>query len=119
MPLGRELFKEFDLLDLRVTGDDDTHTVGGSTCSAGPGPGSPPGSTGRTGLAPAPVEAALESGPPVIVMSRLPGQVIIRGINATGEQITAITATLKRLPQPLPGASHTVGRRGVHRPASA
>ncbi|MGW2214052.1 aminoglycoside phosphotransferase family protein [Nonomuraea sp. NPDC001684] len=50
------------------------------------------------GLAPEPVEAALESDPPLIVMSRLPGQVV-RGMNATGEQIAAIAAALNRLHQ--------------------
>ncbi|GII78636.1 hypothetical protein Sru01_36180 [Sphaerisporangium rufum] len=50
------------------------------------------------GLAPAPVEAALAAHPPVIVMSRLPGRVL-RGENATGEQITAMATALNRLHQ--------------------
>ncbi|WP_433259386.1 phosphotransferase (plasmid) [Streptosporangium sp. CA-135522] len=50
------------------------------------------------GLAPEPFEAALEADPPVIVMSRLPGQVV-RGMDATGEQISAIAAALNRLHQ--------------------
>jgi aminoglycoside phosphotransferase (APT) family kinase protein len=50
------------------------------------------------GLAPVPVEAALEAHPPMIVMSRLPGHVL-RGEHATGEQITAMAAALNRLHQ--------------------
>ncbi|WP_433444881.1 aminoglycoside phosphotransferase family protein [Nonomuraea sp. CA-141351] len=50
------------------------------------------------GLAPAPVEAALEAHPPMIVMSRLPGRVL-RGEHATGEQIEAVAAALNRLQQ--------------------
>lgn len=48
------------------------------------------------GLAPVPVEAVLEACPPRIVMSRLPGRVL-RGRDATGEQIEAMTAALNRL----------------------
>lgn len=47
-------------------------------------------------LAPAPVEAALDAHPPMIVMSRLPGRVL-RGEYATGEQIMAMAAALNRL----------------------
>ncbi|MEV1002626.1 aminoglycoside phosphotransferase family protein [Nonomuraea sp. NPDC050202] len=49
-------------------------------------------------LAPAPVEAALEAHPPMIVMSRLPGHVL-RGEHATDDQITAMAAALNRLHQ--------------------
>ncbi|WP_082309819.1 aminoglycoside phosphotransferase family protein [Nonomuraea sp. SBT364] len=50
------------------------------------------------GLAPAPVEAALDGDPPMIVMSRLPGTVL-RGQHATDEQIKAMAAALTRLHQ--------------------
>ncbi|GAA1613248.1 hypothetical protein GCM10009733_006680 [Nonomuraea maheshkhaliensis] len=50
------------------------------------------------GLAPAPVEAALDAHPPMIVMSRLPGRVL-RGQHATGEQVQAMAAALRRLHQ--------------------
>ncbi|MFI6182520.1 phosphotransferase [Nonomuraea sp. NPDC051191] len=49
-------------------------------------------------LAPAPIQAALEADPPMIVMSRLPGHVL-RGQHATGEQLTAMAAALTRLHQ--------------------
>ncbi|MFF4411387.1 phosphotransferase family protein [Streptosporangium sp. NPDC001559] len=48
------------------------------------------------GLAPTPVEAALDGDPPVITMSRLPGHVL-RGTHATDEQIGALAAALNRL----------------------
>lgn len=50
------------------------------------------------GLAPAPIQAALEADPPQIVMSRLPGHVL-RGQHATGEQIHAMAAALNQLHQ--------------------
>ncbi|WP_187281218.1 phosphotransferase [Nonomuraea sp. C10] len=50
------------------------------------------------GLAPAPVEAALDAHPPMIVMSRLPGHVL-RGEHATDEQVKATAAALNRLHQ--------------------
>lgn len=50
------------------------------------------------GLAPSPVEAALDAHPPVIVMSRLPGRVL-RGEHATDEQVKATAAALNRLHQ--------------------
>jgi aminoglycoside phosphotransferase (APT) family kinase protein len=50
------------------------------------------------GLAPTPLEAALDAHPPMIVMSRLPGGVL-RGEHATGEQIKAMAAALNRLHQ--------------------
>ncbi|MDX3100430.1 phosphotransferase family protein [Nonomuraea angiospora] len=53
------------------------------------------------GLAPAPVEAALDAYPPMIVMSRLPGTVL-RGQDATDKQITAMAAALARLHQAIP-----------------
>ncbi|MFI9596030.1 aminoglycoside phosphotransferase family protein [Nonomuraea sp. NPDC052265] len=56
------------------------------------------------GLAPTPVDAALDARPPVIVMSRLPGRVL-RGEHATDEQIRAVAAALDRL--------HRVPRRVV------
>lgn len=48
------------------------------------------------GLAPVPLEAALDAHPPAITMSRLPGTVL-RGRSATDEQIKAVTAALTRL----------------------
>ncbi|MGW2220449.1 phosphotransferase family protein [Nonomuraea sp. NPDC001684] len=48
------------------------------------------------GLAPVPVRAALDGRPPLIVMSRLPGRVL-RGEQATGEQIQATADALNRL----------------------
>ncbi|GLW06243.1 hypothetical protein Misp01_13730 [Microtetraspora sp. NBRC 13810] len=50
------------------------------------------------GLAPAPIQAALDARPPMITMSRLPGRVL-RGEHATNEQISAIAAALNRLHQ--------------------
>ena len=50
------------------------------------------------GLAPAPIEAALDADPPVITMSRLPGRVL-RGERATGEQLAAIATALNLLHQ--------------------
>ncbi|MFI7642359.1 aminoglycoside phosphotransferase family protein [Nonomuraea sp. NPDC049400] len=48
------------------------------------------------GLAPTPVEAAFDAHPPMITMTRLPGQVL-RGDHATGEQISAVAAALSQL----------------------
>ncbi|MFF0574377.1 phosphotransferase family protein [Streptosporangium saharense] len=48
------------------------------------------------GLAPLPVEAALDAAPPTITMSRLPGHVL-RGTHATDEQIGALATALNRL----------------------
>jgi aminoglycoside phosphotransferase (APT) family kinase protein len=53
------------------------------------------------GLAPAPVAAALDADPPMIVMTRLPGQVL-RGQDTTGEQVKAMAAALNRLHQAIP-----------------
>ncbi|MGR6924210.1 phosphotransferase family protein [[Actinomadura] parvosata] len=50
------------------------------------------------GLAPAPVEAALDADPPMITTSRLPGRVL-RGEHATDEQVAAIADALNRLHQ--------------------
>ncbi|WP_326636286.1 aminoglycoside phosphotransferase family protein [Streptosporangium sp. NBC_01755] len=50
------------------------------------------------GLAPAPIEAALDADPPVITMSRLPGRVL-RGTLATGEQLAALATALNLLHQ--------------------
>ncbi|MEV0168285.1 phosphotransferase family protein [Nonomuraea fuscirosea] len=50
------------------------------------------------GLAPTPVEAALDANPPMIVMSRLPGDVL-RGQHTTSEQTTAMAAALNQLHQ--------------------
>ncbi|MEV4394951.1 aminoglycoside phosphotransferase family protein [Nonomuraea sp. NPDC049607] len=56
------------------------------------------------GLAPTPVEAALDADPPMIVMTRLPGRVL-RGEDITDEQIQAMATALDRL--------HRVPRRVV------
>ncbi|MFB9623611.1 phosphotransferase family protein [Nonomuraea helvata] len=53
------------------------------------------------GLAPAPVEAALDANPPVIVMSRLPGRVL-RGVHATDEQIRALATVFNQLRHAIP-----------------
>ncbi|WP_219516161.1 phosphotransferase family protein [Nonomuraea ceibae] len=52
-------------------------------------------------LAPAPVEADLDADPPMLVMTRLPGRVL-RGEDATSEQVEAIAAALNRLHQAIP-----------------
>lgn len=48
------------------------------------------------GLAPIPVEAALDADPPMITMSRLPGHVL-RGTHATDQQINALATALNQL----------------------
>ncbi len=53
------------------------------------------------GLAPAPVEPALDAHPPMIVMTRLPGYVL-RGQHATDEQVTAMAAALTQLHKAIP-----------------
>lgn len=50
------------------------------------------------GLAPAPLEAALDTDPPTISMSRLPGRVL-RGERVNDEHLTAMAATLHHLHQ--------------------
>lgn len=50
------------------------------------------------GLAPTPVEAALDAHPPMIVMTKLPGRVL-RGEHAIDEQVDAMAAALNRLHQ--------------------
>ncbi|MEW1837664.1 aminoglycoside phosphotransferase family protein [Nonomuraea angiospora] len=50
------------------------------------------------GVAPTPVEAALDAHPPMITMTRLPGRVL-RGQHATDEQVNAIADALNRLYQ--------------------
>ncbi|WP_433435399.1 phosphotransferase family protein [Nonomuraea sp. CA-141351] len=69
------------------------------------------------GLAPTPLEAALNAHPPVIVMSRLPGRTL-RGEQATGEQIKAMATALNRLHQIPPEVVEGV-EPAAWRPAAA
>ncbi|MEO3888299.1 aminoglycoside phosphotransferase family protein [Nonomuraea sp. B5E05] len=70
------------------------------------------------GLAPAPVEAALDAMPPSVTMSRLPG-IPLRGERTTDEQIEAPADALGRLREAVPAGVVSSMRPAVWSPATA
>jgi len=70
------------------------------------------------GIAPAPMDADLTADPPVIIMTRLPGQPL-RGGSVTPRQIEAMARTLARMFDaiPVPVANQLPERRWSQRPA--